>query len=121
MRAGRKGVEPRGRGAAGYRRYVISSADEFVRLRDSADPAEYGRAARDEAPLEVWWDVCARFPDYRFWVAQNKTVPLEVLEVLRDDADGLVRWMVCRKRSWVRAHPEDVDPCDQSDWPGVRS
>jgi uncharacterized protein CbrC (UPF0167 family) len=66
---------------------VIDSADEFVRLRSSAEMADYHRAAQDEAPESVWLEVIDRFPDYRFWVAQNKTVPLTVLERLRHDDD----------------------------------
>lgn len=87
---------------------VIDSADEFVRLRTSDDPADYNRAARDEASESTWRDVIERFPDMRFWVAQNKTVPLSVLEVLRHDADERVRHMVRSKRSWARAHPDDT-------------
>ncbi|GAB3057174.1 hypothetical protein GCM10027053_18500 [Intrasporangium mesophilum] len=52
-------------------------------------------------------DVIERFPDMRLWVAQNKTVPLSILEVLREDADERVVWMVRKKRSWARAHPAD--------------
>ncbi|MCB1281556.1 MAG: HEAT repeat domain-containing protein, partial [Salinibacterium sp.] len=39
----------------------------------------------------------AVFPEMRFWVAQNKTVPVEVLEVLARDDDPRVRSMVARK------------------------
>lgn len=87
---------------------VIDSAEEFVRLRTSDDPAEYDRAARDEASEGTWREVIERFPDMRFWVAQNKTVPLSVLEVLRHDPDENVRHMVTSKRSWARAHPDDT-------------
>ena len=48
-----------------------------------------------------------RFPDLRLWVAHNKTVSLEVLEVLRYDADEKAQSMVRLKRSWAREHPED--------------
>ncbi len=51
----------------------------------------YGRAAEDEASEGVWRDVVDRFPDMRFWVAQNKTVPVSVLEELRNDQDAWVR------------------------------
>lgn len=88
--------------------YVIESAEEFVRLRTSEDPAEYNKAARDEASESTWRDVIERYPDMRFWVAQNKTVPLTVLEVLRHDPDEQVRDMVTSKRSWARAHPDDT-------------
>lgn len=87
---------------------MIESADEFVRLRSSEDPAEYQRAAREEAAESTWLEVIDRFPDMRFWVAQNKTVPLSVLEILRHDADERVRSMVTSKRSWARAHPDDT-------------
>jgi len=88
--------------------FVIGSADEFVRLRTSADPAEYERAAHDEAAERTWRDVIARFPEMRLWVPQNKTVPLSVLENLRNDPDQRVRDMVRAKGVWRRAHPEDA-------------
>lgn len=87
---------------------VIYSAEEFVRLRTSEDPSEYNRAAHDEATESTWRDVIERFPGMRFWVAQNKTVPLSVLEILRHDHDENVRLMVTSKRSWARAHPDDT-------------
>jgi hypothetical protein len=78
---------------------TIDSAAEFVRLRESEDPAEYWRAAHEDASIDVWRDVISDYPDMRFWVAQNKTVPVEILTVLAQDADGRVRSMVARKRS----------------------
>lgn len=78
---------------------LIQSAEEFVELRSSSDPAMYSRAAHDQAPLEVWREVIARHPDLRFWVAQNKTVQLEILAFLAGDPDRRVRSMVARKRS----------------------
>jgi len=54
---------------------VITSADEFVRPRSSADPDEYRRAAYDEAPTEVWLEVMRRYSNFREWVAHNETVP----------------------------------------------
>jgi len=86
---------------------VIESADEFVRLRCSHDPEDYRRTAWEEASVDTWLDVIKRFPDMRFWVAYNKTVPMEVLETLRHDADEQVQSMVREKRSWARVHPDD--------------
>lgn len=77
---------------------MIESADEFARLRWSDDPAEYGRAADEPAPLEVWRDVIARFPELRKWVAHNKTVPHEMLAELATDPDASVRFFVAEKR-----------------------
>jgi len=77
---------------------MIESAEEFIRLRGSSDRAEYERAAHDQAPDNVWLDVIQRFPEYRFWVAQNKTVPVSILQILAADSDERVRGMVARKR-----------------------
>jgi hypothetical protein len=78
---------------------VITSAEEFVLLRSSSDPREYLRAASEEAPDSVWRDVIDRFPEYRVWVAYNKTVPQPILEILVADPDPRVRWQVASKRS----------------------
>jgi hypothetical protein len=86
---------------------VIESAEEFVRLRQSADAEDQRRASQETAPVEIWRDVIERFPDMKTWVAHNKTVPLEILELLRRDDDERVVWTVKRKRAWARAHPED--------------
>ena len=77
---------------------TINSAAEFIRLRESEDPAEYRRAAHEDAPLEVWEEVLASRADLRYWVAQNKTVPVAVLTVLSEDSNADVRDMVARKR-----------------------
>jgi len=86
---------------------MIASTEEFLRLRTSEVPEEYWRAAHDEASEETWLEVIDRFPEMRFWVAQNKTVPLVVLEILRHDKESRVRSMVRSKGAWRRAHPED--------------
>lgn len=76
---------------------MINSAEEFVRLRLSDNQDEYLRAAWDEAPLEVWFEIIDHYPDMRFWVAQNKVVPAEVLEILAEDPSDRVRFMVASK------------------------
>ena len=77
---------------------MIESADEFRRLRESEQSDEYERAAREPAPLHVWRDVVARFPELRAWVAHNKTVPHEILAELAGDPDARVRATVAAKR-----------------------
>lgn len=76
---------------------MISSAEEFVELRTRLRREEYLRAAQESAPREIWIEVIQRFPDMRFWVAQNKTVPVEILAVLARDPDAQVRWMCASK------------------------
>lgn len=94
---------------------MIQSADEFYRLRTSHDPRQYARAAREEAPLQVWLDVIDRYPEMRCWVVRNERVPVEVLEKLSADPDPEVRAAVARKRKLpehlqqVLAQDEDRD------------
>lgn len=77
---------------------VIKSAEEFVKLRTSEIKEEYDRAVYEEAPLDVWMAIVQDYPDMRKWVAHNKAVPVEVLDVLSKDADARVRDVVARKR-----------------------
>ncbi|MGG1556083.1 hypothetical protein [Paenibacillus ferrarius] len=76
---------------------MISSAEEFVRLRLSDNQDEYLRAVWEEAPIEVWLEIIDNYPDMRFCVAQNKMVPSEVLEILAEDPSDRVRFMVASK------------------------
>jgi len=77
---------------------MIRSAQEFLELRFSDDPAKYQRAAHDEAPLAVWRELIESYPESRYWVAHNKTVPLEILRALALDGDVRVRGMVALRR-----------------------
>ncbi len=77
---------------------IFQTAEQFVRARSSSDPEEQRRASWGEADVEVWMDVVRRYPDYRVWVAHNKTVPLSVISVLASDPDPRVRDMVSCKR-----------------------
>ncbi|MEU6291380.1 hypothetical protein [Streptomyces sp. NPDC046988] len=82
---------------------MIESAEEFIRLRFSDASEDYGRASTEPAAPGVWREVIEHHPEARFWVAQNKTVPLEILQVLASDSDSRVRSMVASKR---KATPE---------------
>jgi len=76
---------------------MINSAEEFVRLRLSDNMEEYLKAAWDEAPFEVWLQVIETYPEMREWVAHNKSIPIEIMEILADDADERVRFNVATK------------------------
>lgn len=82
---------------------MIESADEFIRLRTSDAKDEYDRAAHDEAPVDVWWELVHKHPDMKVWVVHNKTVPHEILDALSTDTDAAVRSAIARKR---KASPE---------------
>jgi hypothetical protein len=77
---------------------MIESAEEFAKLRRSDSHAEQARASEEEASLDVWLEVVEKFPELREWVAQNKTVPIEVLEKLAQDASVQVRCVVASRR-----------------------
>jgi len=77
---------------------MINSAEEFILLRKSETRDEYIRAASEDASDLVWIDVISRFPEMREWVAYNKTVPLNILEILARDENESVRAAVAMKR-----------------------
>lgn len=81
---------------------MTNSAEEFIRLRTSERQEEYSRAAHESAPTEVWEAVIQQNPEMRFWVAQNKTVPVVILERLARDPDPHVRASVAAKRKLPR-------------------
>jgi len=76
---------------------MINTAEEFVRLRTSENMDEYLKAAWDDAPFDVWLEVIKKYPDMREWVAHNKSIPVEIMEILADDADERVRFNVATK------------------------
>jgi hypothetical protein len=96
---------------------MILSAEEFVQLRTSVNPADYLRAASEEAAGGVWLEVIEQYPDMRFWVAQNKTVPVGILEKLAMDADARVRYMVASKNKLT---PELLELLSRDPDPTIR-
>jgi hypothetical protein len=90
----------------------IKSAEQFVAWLTSADRDR--RATQGAATVEVWLKTIKEYPELRFSVAQNKTVPVSILEILAQDEDARVRWMVAQKG---KASPEILqqlatDPVD---------
>lgn len=83
---------------------VIRSADEFVELRSSSERALYTRAAHESAPEEVWIAVIEQYPEYRDWVAHNKSIPESIIRILASDPDRRVRFTIAMKR----ATPRDI-------------
>jgi len=77
---------------------MIKTADEFVALRTSDNLDEQYRAGHDSADINVWLDVINSYPDYKAWVVYNKTIQIEILELLCTDEDPEVRADVARKR-----------------------
>ncbi len=78
---------------------MIDSADEFIRLRTSDSADEQYRATHDAAPVAVWLDVLARYPEFKVWVVNNKPIPNELLDLLaRDDSEPVRRAVASRRK-----------------------
>lgn len=77
---------------------MITSAEEFIRLRTSSKSEEYNRAAQEDAPLEVWFELVKNHPEMKEWVIHNKTIPVEILEYMVEDPDPQVRADIAQKR-----------------------
>jgi hypothetical protein len=76
----------------------MESADQFFLLRTSEDIDLYQRAANEPATDKVWEEVIEKYPDMRVWVARNKTVPVNILDILSRDGNAEVRHAVATKR-----------------------
>lgn len=77
---------------------MIKTADEFIALRQSANLDEQHRASHDNADISVWLDIIKNYPNFKTWVIHNKTIQIEILEILCEDKDPNVRSDVARKR-----------------------
>jgi len=76
---------------------MITTAEEFIRLRRSEIPNEYKRAGCEEAPYEVWMEIIENHPKMRIWVARNRTITTELQTILAKDKDFLVRYAIASK------------------------
>ena len=76
---------------------MIESVEQFITLRNSENPIDYGRAA-DEPVADNVWPELIRHREMRTWAALNKHVPLCILSVLAKDEDPSVRAAVAMKR-----------------------
>ncbi len=82
---------------------MIETTPEFIRLRSSENPDEYSRASSKPASEGTWHQVITSYSEMAFWVVQNKTVPLSILELLANHVDPRVRSAVARKRKLTYA------------------
>ena len=77
---------------------MITTAKEFIRLRESDDLTEQFRASHEEADLKIWLEIIEMYPEFKIWVIHNKTIQIEILELLSKDLNPDVRSAVARKR-----------------------
>jgi len=81
----------------------INSAEEFIELINSDDPASRMRAGTESASSSVWFDVIKKYPKFKVWVARNRAVPKEVVDILCVDSDPMVRHAISTK------YPLDIE------------
>ncbi|MCZ8286095.1 MAG: HEAT repeat domain-containing protein [Bacteroidia bacterium] len=77
---------------------MIKTADEFITLRQSDNMDEQYRAGHDTSEISVWLEVIKNYPDFKTWVIHNKTIQIEILEILCSDDNPKVRADVAGKR-----------------------
>ena len=77
---------------------MISSAEEFKKLRTSKSVEEQRLSTLESADIKVWYDVIQKFPDLKEWVIHNKTIQIEILEYLATDEDQKIRYAIAKKR-----------------------
>ncbi|MDD5369484.1 MAG: hypothetical protein PHQ40_10380, partial [Anaerolineaceae bacterium] len=77
---------------------MIKSSEEFAQLRTSSNPSDHHRASQEPASDAVWFEIIKNYPEMRAWVAQNKTISSEVLDMLSQDPSAEVRSLVAMKR-----------------------
>jgi hypothetical protein len=87
---------------------MITSATEFIRLRESDDLTEQKRASTEFAEMNIWLEVIERYPDFKVWVIHNKEIQTEILELLSKDPNPEIRSAVARKRKINKAIKENL-------------
>lgn len=89
---------------------MIENAAQFAQWFDAPASEERWKALRTEsADADTWTAIIDEFPRCRAAVAENSTVPLEILEKLRREPDFSVQWAVRTAGRWQDAHPEDSE------------
>ena len=82
---------------------MINTTSEFIKLRNSDIPAEYNRTGIEEAPIDVWMELIENHPDMKVWVARNKSIPMEIINILSLDNDPVIRDAISSK------YPLDIE------------
>jgi hypothetical protein len=77
---------------------MLNSAQDFLRLVESDDPQDHQKSAHENASEATWTELINEHPQTKKWIAQNKTIPVSIIEILSDDDDVEVRWWIAIKR-----------------------
>jgi len=96
---------------------MIHSYDDLVALLTSSDRSINQSALIEEAPAFVWLEIIEAYPELRGIIAQNKTIPDAVIDILSRDQDSRIRGWIAMKR---KTPPEVLARLAQDDSDGVR-
>lgn len=77
---------------------MISSTEEFIKLCSSQDAEAINRTMSDNATIETWTQIIDTYPGRRIDVAQNRTIPDEIMRILASCDDPIVRSLIAQKR-----------------------
>jgi len=77
---------------------MIETAQEFVFLCCSKNDSDIARSLSEEASLDVWTDLIFNFKSHQIDVAQNRTIPSEIMRILAAQGDEVVRSILAEKR-----------------------
>ena len=80
---------------------MIISAEEFLDLCSSTDPEDMNKTLSDNAALETWVAIIEKYPERRIDVAQNRTIPREIMQILASCEDRRVRSLLAQKRQLI--------------------
>lgn len=77
---------------------MIRTAAEFVELCESHDPEDINKTLSESAVFEIWVEIVESYPERRIDVAQNRTIPQEIILILASCGDETVRSLIAQKR-----------------------
>lgn len=77
---------------------MIRSKEEFIELCSSQDAEMVNRTLSDNAAIETWNEIIETHPERRIDIAQNRTIPDEIIRILASCNDPTVRSLIAQKR-----------------------
>ncbi|WEF35469.1 hypothetical protein [Pseudoduganella chitinolytica] len=77
---------------------MISSTEEFIKLCSSQDAEAANKTLSENATIETWTEIIETCPERRIDVAQNRTIPDEIMRILASCDDPTVRSLIAQKR-----------------------
>lgn len=81
---------------------MISTINEYLKLKNSEDKRSYDRVISEELTPELISDILENYPEEKPWLVHNKFISIEILRILALDKDVDVRFTVAMKKKCDR-------------------